>query len=28
LGVELLVRAAWNRRVDHPERYLWPKVAA
>jgi len=27
-GVELLVRAAWNRRVDHPERYLWTKVAA
>jgi hypothetical protein len=27
-GVELLVRAAWNRRVDHPERYLWTKVTA
>jgi len=27
-GVELLVRAAWNRRVDHPERYLWAKLAA
>ena len=27
-GVDLLVRAAWNRRVDHPERYLWAKVAA
>jgi Transposase DNA-binding/Transposase Tn5 dimerisation domain len=27
-GVDLLVRAAWNRRVDHPERYLWTKVAA
>jgi hypothetical protein len=26
-GVDLLVRAAWNRRVDHPERYLWAKVA-
>jgi len=26
--VELLVRAAWNRRVDHPERSLWTKVAA
>jgi hypothetical protein len=27
-GVEFLVRAAWNRRVDHSERYLWTKVAA
>jgi hypothetical protein len=27
-GVDLLVRAAWNRRVDHPERYLWAKVTA
>ena len=27
-GVDLLVRAAWNRRVDHPERYLGAKVAA
>lgn len=27
-GVDLLVRAAWNRRVDHPERDLWAKVAA
>jgi len=27
-GVDLLVRAAWNRRVDHPERDLWTKVAA
>jgi hypothetical protein len=27
-GVDLLVRAAWNRRVDHPERYLWTTVAA
>jgi len=23
-----LVRAAWNRRVDHPERALWTQVAA
>lgn len=27
-GVDLLVRASWNRCVDHPERYLWTKVAA
>jgi Transposase DNA-binding/Transposase Tn5 dimerisation domain len=27
-GVDLLVRAAWNRRVDHPECHLWAKVAA
>jgi len=27
-GVDLWVRAAWNRRVDPPERYLWTKVAA
>jgi Transposase DNA-binding/Transposase Tn5 dimerisation domain len=27
-GVDLLVRASWNRCVDHPERYLWPKVEA
>jgi Transposase DNA-binding/Transposase Tn5 dimerisation domain len=27
-GVDLLVRASWNRCVDHPERYLWPQVAA
>jgi hypothetical protein len=27
-GVDLVVRAAWHRRVDHPERYLWTKVAA
>jgi transposase-like protein/transposase Tn5 family protein len=27
-GVDLLVRAAWNRRVDQPERYLWAQVAA
>jgi len=24
----LLVRAAWNRRVDHPERYLWQQMGA
>jgi len=23
LKVDLLVRAAWNRRVNHPEKYLW-----
>ena len=23
LKVDVLVRAAWNRRVDHPEKYLW-----
>jgi hypothetical protein len=28
LSVDLLVRVAWNRRVDHPERDLWTKVAA
>jgi Transposase DNA-binding/Transposase Tn5 dimerisation domain len=27
-GVDLLVRAAWNRRVEPPERYLWTTVAA
>ena len=27
-GVDLLVRASWNRCVDHPERYLWTKLAA
>lgn len=27
-GVDLLVRASWNRRVDHAERYLWAKVEA
>jgi hypothetical protein len=26
-GVDLLVRASWNRRVDHAERYRWTKVA-
>ena len=25
-NVDLLVRAAWNRRVSHPEQYLWSKV--
>ncbi|WP_051974670.1 hypothetical protein [Cupriavidus necator] len=27
-GVDWLVRAAWNRGVDHPEKYLWETVAA
>ena len=27
-GVEWLVRAAWNRRVTHPERYLWEAMQA
>jgi hypothetical protein len=27
-GVDLLVRAAWDRRVEHPERYLWATVSA
>jgi len=27
-GVDLLVRAAWDRRVAHPERYLWARVLA
>lgn len=27
-GVDLLVRASWDRRVDHPQRYLWARVAA
>jgi hypothetical protein len=27
-GVELLIRAAWDRRVEHPEHYLWATVAA
>lgn len=26
-GVDLLVRAAWNRKVAHPEGYLWDVVA-
>jgi hypothetical protein len=28
VGVELLVRAAWDRRVMHEERYLWATVLA
>jgi hypothetical protein len=28
VGVDLLVRAGQNRRVEHPERYLWAAVAA
>jgi len=28
LRVNLLVRAAWNRRVDQPERHLWDHLAA
>lgn len=27
-GVDWLVRASWNRRVAHPEQYLWQTVAA
>jgi Transposase Tn5 dimerisation domain len=27
-GVDLLVRAAWNRGVEAPERYVWATVAA
>ena len=27
-GVDLLVRAAWDRRVRHEERYLWATVLA
>src|SRR5262249_41263894 len=27
-GVELLIRAAWNRCVQAPERYVWATVAA
>src|SRR5436309_5993841 len=27
-GVDLLVRAAWDRRVEHPEQYLWATVSA
>jgi hypothetical protein len=26
-GVDLLVRAAWNRKVAHPESYLWDRIA-
>ncbi|MCW8226561.1 hypothetical protein D8B32_28355, partial [Verminephrobacter eiseniae] len=25
-GVDWLVRAAWNRRVEHEEQYLWQTV--
>ena len=28
VGVDLLVRAAWDRRVEHPEQYLWARLAA
>jgi hypothetical protein len=28
IGVDWLVRASWNRRVEHPEQYLWPTVLA
>lgn len=27
-GVDLLGRAAWDRRVEHPEQYLWATVSA
>jgi hypothetical protein len=27
-GVDLLVRAAWDRRVEHPEQYWWATVSA
>lgn len=27
-GVELLIRAAWDRRVEHPEPYVWATVSA
>ncbi|TCF96572.1 hypothetical protein BZM27_55650, partial [Paraburkholderia steynii] len=27
-GVDWLVRAAWDRRTAHPERYLWDTVTA
>jgi hypothetical protein len=27
-GVDLLVRASWDRRVEHEEKYLWATVAA
>jgi len=26
-GMDLLVRGCWDRRVDHPERYLWSAMA-
>jgi hypothetical protein len=26
-SVDLLIQAAWNRWVGHPERYLWTKMA-
>jgi hypothetical protein len=26
-GVDLLIRAAWNRKVDHAEQYLWASMA-
>jgi Transposase DNA-binding len=28
VGVDLLIRAAWDRRVEHPEQYLWATVTA
>lgn len=28
LSIDLLVRAAWNRRVDQPEKYLWDHMKA
>ena len=27
-GVDVLIRAAWDRRVEHPEKYLWALVSA
>jgi hypothetical protein len=27
-GVDLLIRAAWDRRVEHEERYLWATILA
>jgi hypothetical protein len=27
-GVDWLIRASWNRRVDHPEKYLWEAISA
>jgi hypothetical protein len=27
VGVDLLVRAAWDRKVDHPDKYLWAAMA-